>query len=64
VDEATFYGNWMNQTKRVLRDYPKIQFIRVVHPQGFKPHDLEFSENFKHIDIDEFLKIHTLSREI
>ena len=64
IDEATFYGNWMNQTKRVLRDYPKIQFIRVVHPQGFKPHDLEFSENFKHVDIDEFLKIHTLSREI
>ena len=64
VDESTYYGNWMNQTKRVLRDYPKIQFIRVVNPQGFKPHDLEFSENFKHIDIDEFLKIHTLSREI
>ena len=36
----------------------------VAREQGFKPHDLEFAENFKHIDIDEFLKIHTLSREI
>jgi len=64
ADEATFYGNWMNQTKRVLRDYPKIQFIRVVQPQSFKPHDLEFAENFKHIDIEQFAKIHTLTQKI
>ena len=63
VDEATFYGNWMNQTKRVLRDYPKIQFHRVIPAGGFKPHDLEFAENFKHLDLEQFVKIYNLHIE-
>ena len=62
-DEATYYGNWMNQTKRVLTDYPHIQFFRVVPPNAFKPHDLEFNTNFKHLDIDEFLRIHNIQRQ-
>lgn len=61
-DEATYYGNWMNQTKRVLTDYPHIQFFRVVPKNAFKPHDLEFNANFKHLDIDEFLQIHNIQR--
>lgn len=60
TDEATYHGNWLNQTKRVLTDYPQIQFRRVVRKDAFKPHDLEFSANFKHLDIDEFLKIHNI----
>ena len=63
IDSATFYGNWMNQTKRVLKDYPQIQFKRVVHKESFKPHDLEFNKNFKHIHIDEFVKIYNLHIE-
>jgi hypothetical protein len=63
VDEATFYGNWMNQTKRVLRDYDHIQFRRVVGNNSFKPHDLEFNKNFKHIDIEKFLKIYNLTQQ-
>ena len=62
-DEATYYGNWMNQTKRVLTDYPHIQFFRVVPPNAFKPHDLECNKNFKHLDIDEFLRIHNIQRQ-
>jgi hypothetical protein len=62
-DEATFYGNWMNQTKRVLTDYQHIQFFRVVPKNAFKPHDLEFNTNFKHLDIDEFLQIHNIQRQ-
>ena len=60
TDEATYHGNWLNQTKRVLTDYPEIQFRRVIRKEAFKPHDLEFSANFKHLDIDEFLKIHNI----
>jgi len=63
VDEATFYGNWMNQTKRVLRDYDHIQFRRVAGNNSFKPHDLEFNKNFKHIDIEKFLKIYNLTQQ-
>ena len=63
IDEATFYGNWMNQTKKVLKDYPKIQFRRVIGKNAFKPHDLEFAKNFKHVDIEEFVKIYNLHIE-
>jgi hypothetical protein len=54
-DEATFHGNWLNQTKRVLKDYPDTTFYRVINADGFKPNDLEFSTNFKHIDIEDFI---------
>ncbi len=63
IDEATFYGNWMNQTKRVLQDYSKIKFFRVVNRDSFKPHDLEFNKNFNNIDIGEFTKIYNLTIE-
>ena len=61
TDSATFYGNWMNQTKRVLADYPKIKFRRVIKPGMFIPKDLEFNSCFKHIDYDEFLKLYNIS---
>jgi hypothetical protein len=63
-DTATFYGNWMNQTKNVLRDFPKIQFYRVIPQSWFRPHDLEFNENFKHLYIEDFLKIYNLTIKI
>lgn len=61
TDSATFYGNWMNQTKRVLADYPKITFRRVIKPGMFIPKDLEFNSCFKHIYYDEFLKLYNIS---
>jgi len=60
TEEATFYGNWMNQTKRVLKDYPDTQFIRVTPNAWYRPKDLEWNKNLKHIDIEEFLIIHTI----
>lgn len=62
--EATFYGNWMNQTKKCLHDYPETQFIRVCPANGFRPHDLNFANNFKTLDIEEFLKIYNLQLKI
>lgn len=59
-DEATYHGNWLNQTKRVITDYPQTQFRRVVRKDSFKPHDLEFSINFKNLDIDDFLKAYNI----
>ena len=54
-DEATFYGNWMNQTKRCLEDFPDVKFHRVI-PQGwFQPKDLEWKGNIKHLTTEEFL---------
>jgi hypothetical protein len=60
-DDATFYGNWMNQTKRVLNDFQQVEFVRVIHPTGFQPNDLNFFKNFKHIYIEDFCRIYNLS---
>ena len=54
-DEGTFYGNWMNQTKKCLQDFKKINFTRVIPNGWFKPKDLEFNDNIKHNTTEEFL---------
>ena len=53
-EAATFYGNWMNQTKKCLEDYKDVKFHRVI-PQGwFKPKDLEWRGNIDHPTIEQF----------
>ncbi len=54
-DDATFFGNWMNQTKRCLNDYKDVDFTRVIPEGWFKPKDLEW-HNLKHITIDDFIQ--------
>ena len=54
-DEATFYGNWMNQTKRCLQDFKDVQFHRVIPKGWFKPKDLEWAGNIDHPTTEEFL---------
>ena len=54
-DEATFYGNWMNQTKRCLQDFQDVQFHRVVPKGWFRPKDLAWKGNIDHPTIEEFL---------
>ena len=51
-DDATFFGNWMNQTKRCLNDYKDVDFTRVIPEGWFKPKDLEW-HNLKHITTNE-----------
>jgi len=54
-DEATFYGNWMNQTKRCLADFPDVKFHRVIPKGWFQPKDLEWKGNIDHPTTEEFL---------
>ena len=53
-DEATFYGNWMNQTKRCLQDYKGTKFNRVIPAGWFQPKDLEWADNLKHWTTEDF----------
>ena len=53
-DDATFYGNWMNQTKRCLSDFKQVKFYRVIPKGWFQPKDLDWNDNLTHISIDEF----------
>ena len=59
-DEATFYGNWMNQTKRCLKDFPTIKFTRVIPKDWFSPKDLTWNENLSQLHTEEFLSKFTL----
>ena len=54
-DEATFYGNWMNQTKRCLQDYKDVNFYRVIPEGWFKPNDIDRPDNIQHPTTKEFL---------
>jgi len=54
-DEATFYGNWMNQTKRCLQDFKDVRFHRVIPKGWFKPKDLDWIENIDHPTTEDFL---------
>ena len=54
-DEATFYGNWMNQTKRCLKDYPDVKFHRVIPKGWFQPKDLDWNDNFETTVVEDFL---------
>lgn len=54
-DEATFYGNWMNQTKRILNDFQDVKFHRVIPKGWFQPKDLDWKNNLSTLTIQEFL---------
>ena len=54
-EEATFYGNWMNQTKRCLQDFKDVRFHRVIPSGWFRPKDIEWAGNIDHPTTEEFL---------
>ena len=55
-DDATFYGNWMNQTKRCLQDFKDIKFHRVIPKGWFAPKDLTWAGNIDHPTIEQFIE--------
>jgi hypothetical protein len=59
-DGATFFGNWMRQTKMVISDNKNIEFIRIVQSDTYNPGDLEALPNYKTIDKEFFIKFFNL----
>lgn len=59
-DGATFFGNWMRQTKTVISDNKNIEFIRVVQSDTYNPEDLKKLPNYKIVDKDFFIKFFNL----
>ncbi len=59
---ATFYGNWLRQTKTVIRDNKNINFHRVIAPDNYKPDELNTFDNFRTIELEEFQKIFSFSQ--
>jgi len=61
-DQATFFGNWMNQTKKCLQDFKDVQFHRVMPAGGYQPKGLEWKDNIDHPSTEEFLEKFNLTR--
>ena len=61
-EQATFFGNWMNQTKKCLQDYPDVKFHRVIPKDWFQPKDLAWKGKIDHPSTDEFLEKFNLTR--
>jgi len=60
-DTATFFGNWMRQTKNVVSTHSDIQYIRVIAPDNYVPEELNNFNNLKHITVEDFQKMFNLS---
>lgn len=61
TDGATFFGNWLRQTKNVIQENPDIQFVRVIAPDNYQPEELNKFRNFSTITVEDFKKIYQLS---
>jgi len=61
-EQATFFGNWMNQTKKCLQDFKDVRFHRVIPTGWYQPKGLEWKDNIDHPSTDEFLEKFNLTR--
>ncbi len=54
TDSATFFGNWLSQTEKVIREFRDIKFYRVVESNNFVPDKLGSNlSNLSHITYEE-----------
>lgn len=56
-DAATFFGNWLSQTEKVIKEFKNTKFYRVIEPGAFIPDKLGPTlTNLHHITFDDFEK--------
>ena len=62
ADSATFHGNWLNQTERVIKEYKTVSFKRIIEPGAFTPPQLESKNlsNLQHVYYEEFNRINQI----
>jgi hypothetical protein len=54
-DAATYFGNWLSQTEKVIKEFKHTKFYRVIEPGAFIPDKLGPTlQNLSHITIQEF----------
>lgn len=56
TEAATFFGNWLNQTEKVVKEYKHINFCRIIQPGNYVPEKLIAIKNLQHISYDDFKK--------
>jgi hypothetical protein len=54
-DSATYFGNWLGQTEKVIKEFKHTKYYRIIEPGAFIPDKLGPTlVNLKHITFDEF----------
>jgi hypothetical protein len=59
LDGATYHGNWLKQTVTVVRENPKINYVRVIAQDNYNPEELNIFSNYSTMQITDFIKIFT-----
>jgi hypothetical protein len=55
TDQATYFGNWLSQTEKVIKEFKTVKFFRVIESGAFVPDKLGNQlTNLTHITIEEF----------
>lgn len=57
TDSATFFGNWLNQTEKTIKEYRSVNFYRIAETGSFIPEKLTGLPNLQHLTFEEFDKI-------
>jgi len=58
---ATFFGNWLRQTISVVKENPNTTYYRVIASDNYIPEELNKFNNLKHIFVEDFQKMFSLS---
>ena len=54
-DQATYFGNWANQTEKILREFTGQRYYRVCQRDVFTPDNVQrVTNNFSHTFFEEF----------
>lgn len=55
TDAATYFGNWLSQTEKTIKEFRQTKFFRVIEPGAFIPDRLGPTlPNLSHISVSEF----------
>ena len=56
TEPETYFGNWVDQTQTVIKQYPRINYIRVTAENGVVPDKFKNIANLLHWDKAKFLE--------
>lgn len=64
MDGATYYGNWLRQTKAVVQEHKDINFIRIIRHDNYDPDELNKFDNYSTMYVESFQKTFGLSQNV
>jgi hypothetical protein len=57
TDTATYFGNWLSQTEKVIKEFTNITYFRVINETTFIPDKLTSLPNLTHMSYQDFEKV-------